>query len=178
MHHWAEAAIGRRQLARSLQRLELEGFGVRDVPGDVECEQQCDRLLVGPSGVYVVGVCMPPGNLWRSVPEPHGEALAGRARSTWRLTELLSALLRPDLARLGVGIDPLLTVIGPEQVIGARHGDLPLVGPLGLVDHVTDRPALLIPMQVDRLIDQVDDWLARRSVAGLHALARRHNVLT
>lgn len=178
MHYWAEAAFGRRQLARSLRQLELEGFGVRDVPGNGDSAQQGDRLLVGPAGVFAVGFCTPALNLWRPDAQPDDRLLAGRAQATHRLAELASEKLLPELTRLGTTVNPLLTVIGPEQSWGDSLSGLPVVGPVGLLRYLTRSAAVLTPMQVDRLIDRVEDWLALRSLTGLHALARRHNVLT
>lgn len=174
MRHWAEAAIGRRQFARALRGLALDGFLIRDVLVDGDSAQHSDRLLVGPQGVYVVGVRTLPGNIWRSGrAESSDETMSTYAQATRRLAGVVSASLLPELTRLHVGVHPLLTVIGPEQAPGALVAGLPLLDPAGLLAHVTAGPQVLTPMQVDAFVDRVDDWLALRSVTGLHSRTAR-----
>lgn len=167
MRQWAEAAIGRRQLARGLRRLTLLGFEIRDVLGHGDSAQQSDRLLVGPHGVYLVGFHSPPGNAWRSERIDQVETIAARAQATHRLAEIVSAGLTSELSRLSVRIHPLITIVGPEQERGALIVGLPLLGPAGLCEHVTAGAVVLSAMQVGALMDRADDWLARRSVINL-----------
>jgi hypothetical protein len=174
VRHWAEAAIGRRQLARALRRFALHGFEIRDLLVDSDSAQHSDRLLVGPQGVYVVGFRTLPGNVWRpGRVETASEALAPHARATQHLADVVSASLQPELTRLHIGVHRLFTVIGPEQAAGAAVEGLPLLGPTGLLNHVTSGRQVLSPMQVDALVDRVDDWLALRRVTGLQARAAR-----
>lgn len=174
MRQWAEAAIGRRQLARVMRRIMLDGFEVRDVLVDGDAAQHGDRLLVGPQGVYLAGFRTLPGNVWRSGrAESSGETLAAYAQAINRLAEVVSASLVPELTRLHLYVHPLLTVVGPEQEPGAVIGGMPLLGPAGLLDHLTAAPHVITPMQVAALVDRIDDWLALRSVTSLHSRAGR-----
>jgi hypothetical protein len=174
VRHWAEAALGRRQLARVLRRLAVDGFEIRDVLVDSDSAQHGDRLLVGPTGVYVVGFRAPAGNLWRARSQTGDSMMAAQARATYRLSEVVGASLLPNLNRLHIGVHPLLTVIGAEQEPGAMVAGLPLLGPLGLLEHLRQRPRVLSALQVSALIDRVDDWLALRSVSGLQTRSVRH----
>jgi hypothetical protein len=174
VRQWAEAAAGRRQLARALRQLSLDGFEIRDVLIDADSAQHSDRLFIGPTGVYVVGFRTPSGNVWRPRPPSGGAAMmAARARATFRLSEVVGASLMPNLNRLHIGVHALFTVIGPEQEPGAMIAGLPLLGPLGLVEHLRGRPRVLSALQVSALVDRVDDWLALRSVTGLQSKADR-----
>lgn len=174
MRHWAEAAMGRRQLARALRRLNSDGWVVRDVLVDGDSAQHGDRLLIGPGGIFVVGFRALPGNVWRQDrAEPPADVLAAHAGATHRLADVVAASLREQLDKLHVRVQPLLTVIGPEQVADARIAGVPLFGPTGLADHLAGRSVALSTMQVASLVDRVDDWLALRSVSGLHARAAR-----
>lgn len=174
MRAWAEAALGRRQLGRTLRRLSADGFEVRDVLVDGDSVQHSDRLLVGPQGVFVAAFRGVPGNLWRSERHPaESDTVAAFAYATQRLAEVVTASLQSELTRLGIGVHPVLTIIGSEQETGAMAAGLPLLGPAGLLEHCTTGPQVLSPMQVDALVDRIDDWLARRSVTGLHARAGR-----
>jgi hypothetical protein len=171
---WAEAALGRRQLARSVRRLVAEGYAIRDVLVDGDSVQHSDRLIVGPSGVYLVGFRTLPGNVWRGDrSETAADVLAAHAGSTHRLADVVSATLREPLDRLHVRVYPLLTVIGAEQAPGARIAGVPLLGPIGLADHVMKPRPVLSAMQTASLVDRIDDWLALRSVTGLHSRTGR-----
>jgi hypothetical protein len=171
---WAETAIGRRQLARTLRRLTADGYAIRDILVDGDSVQHSDRLIVGPSGVFLVGFRTLPGNIWRSDrAETPADVLAAHAGTTHRLADVVSATLREELDRLHVRVHPVLTVIGAEQQPGALIAGVPLLGPIGLADHVTAARPMLSAMQIASLVDRVDDWLALRSVTGLHARAGR-----
>lgn len=174
MRQWAEAAIGRRHVARALRTLAVEGFEIRDVLVDGDSAQHGDRLLVGPHGIFVVGFRTPPGNIWRHTRVESGaDTMAAHAQATHRLAEVVSASLLPQLTRLHLHVRPILTVIGPEQEPGALAGGVPLVGPAGLVEMVTTGTASLTPLQISELADRIDDWLALRSVSRLHSRAGR-----
>lgn len=176
MRQWAEAALGRRQVARAMRRLVLDGFAIRDVLVDGDSAQLSDRLIVGPQGLFVVGFRTVPGNVWRGGrPESSSESLAAHAQATHRLSEVVLASLQPELERVQIGVTPLLALIGPEQLPGAQVGGLPLLGPAGLLDYVSTGPHVLTPMQIDRLADRVDDWLALRSATNFRARGGPHN---
>ncbi len=170
MRHWVDAAIGRRNVARSLRLLGELGFEVRDILADSDSAQHSDRLLIGAQGVYVVGFRTPRGNTWRGAPpQTPAEALAGHAWATHRLAVVVAAALREDLAALHVRVIPLLTVIGPEPVPAAVLDGVPVVGPTSLVDRVLAPRPVLSDRQVADLTGRIDDWLARRSASGLAA---------
>lgn len=176
MRQWAEAALGRRQVARALRRLVLDGFEIRDVLVDGDSAQHNDRLLVGPQGMFVVGFRTLPGNVWRpGRTDPAGAALVLHARATRQLAALVQINLQPELTRHRIAVMPLLTVIGPEQPPGHLVGGLPLLGPAGLLDHLTAGPHVLTPMQIASLTDRVDDWLSLRSVNNLRTRGVRQN---
>jgi hypothetical protein len=167
-----DAAIGRRNVARSLRRLHELGFQIRDVLADSDSAQHTDRMLVGVHGVYLVAFRTPRGNSWRGGPlQTAAEELAAHAQSTQRLSHVVSAALHTELGALHVRVVALLTVIGPEPAPGTVLGGVPVVGPASLVDTVTEPRPVLNERQVADLADHVDDWLARR---GAGALAARH----
>ena len=174
MRQWTEAAIGRRQLAKAMRRLVIDGFQIRDVLVDGDSAQHSDRLLVGPQGIFLVGFRTLPSNIWRpGRGEPSADTMAAYAQATHRLAEVVSASLLSELVRLHVRVHPLLALIGPEQPPGALIAGIPVLGPAALLDHLTSGPHVLTPMQVDALVDRIDDWLALRSVTTLHSRGGR-----
>jgi hypothetical protein len=170
VRHWMDAAIGRRNVARSLRLLGELGFQVRDILADSESAQHSDRLIVGAQGVYVVGFRTPRGNSWRgATPQAAAEALAGHAQATHRLADVVAAALRNELGALHVRVVPLLTLIGPEPADATVLGGVPVVGPTSLVDRVITPRPVLSDRQVSDLVGRIDDWLARRNASGLAA---------
>lgn len=168
MRQWAEAAIGRRQLAQTMRGLQACGFSALDVLVDADSAQQADRLLIGPTGVYAVAFRTVRGNAWRTGAPPHADdEIDVYARATHRLAALVESGLLTELRRARVGVRPLLTVIGPEPAPGTLLGAVPLVGPRSLGAHLLSAGQQLSMSQVDALTERAERWLFDLMPAGV-----------